>query len=220
MNNLLQRRADKAVQLNYKLQSVKDKYSISSGENKLLAVSIAKNIIKKDDDLSQKIEAKSKKNDIIEQYKLGKISYDDVEDYIEQLDTTYSTITNTTINILTGITAMTAGIAVTASKAKNKGPWIMAASIAAGALAKVGYSLLERSRNNIKGDEINGKQIAKDAFCGALNGAFSGVSAGIGNQITSSYIFRKIGFEATKQAVLATATKQHEKNKYEKSTAY
>lgn len=216
MNNLITRREEKAARLNYNLQHVKDKYAISSGKDSDLSSIVAKNLIEKDENLNEKFQELNKYA-IIEQYKQGKVTYDEVDNFIEKLDTTYSTITKTVINILTGVSAMAAGIGVRAVQGGNKTPVVMAVSILAGMAAKVGLSMLERSRNNIEGDAFDIKQIAKDAACGAINGAFSGISANVGRHVTGAYVGRKFGYETAKQGVMIGALKSYKKHKMEKS---
>lgn len=211
--NFITKRNEKADELEAKLQHVRDKYAITSGKDLNLSTAVAKKVLKKDEKLNKKLGKLDSKDAIIQQYRQGKISYKDADNYIEQLDTTYNAITKTIINVTTGVFAMSAGIAMKAKEAKN--PQIFVATILTGILAKVGLSIFERSQNNIKKDEFDIKQIAKDAVSGAINGAFSGIYTGIGKttQVTGAYVGKRVGFEFVKQTGMVGVQKAQRKNK-------
>ena len=108
----------------------------------------------------------------IEQYKNGEISYEDVQSTIESFDKKQEGAVNIIANAATGLT--TAGIAVATG-----GIGALAVGAAIGGATKAGLKTLDRATNNIEGDALDAKQIAKDGLTGAIDGAISTVTAGM-----------------------------------------
>lgn len=108
----------------------------------------------------------------IEQYKNGEISYKEVQETIDSFDKKQEGAVNLITNTATGLA--TAGFAVITG-----GVGAIAAGAAIGGAAKAGLKTFDRATNEIEGDAIDIKQIAKDGLTGALDGAISTVTAGM-----------------------------------------
>lgn len=113
--------------------------------------------------------------DAIDKYKNGEISFEEAMGEIENFYNKQSSSLDLFSNIATGITAIVAGTAVAATGGA-------AAPIVAGALVgagtKAGFKATDRATNDIKGDALDGKQLAKDALSGALTGGIAVATAG------------------------------------------
>ena len=108
----------------------------------------------------------------IEQYKSGEISYEEAQNTIENFDKKQEGAVNIIANTATGLA--TAGIAVATG-----GVGAIAAGAAIGGATKAGLKTLDRATNSVEGDALDIKQIAKDGLTGAVDVAFSTVTAGM-----------------------------------------
>lgn len=119
---------------------------------------------------------------MLDKYNKGEIGFDEALEVINDFESKQKNATGLLTNILTGI----GGIAV-ATAAASTGPvgWALAFAKGApiGAALKAGLGVLDRATNDIENDELNLKTIAKDAISGAMTGATSAVSSGIGGAI-------------------------------------
>ncbi len=115
----------------------------------------------------------------IENYKSGKISYEEADKIISEFSSKHSGFVNLAANIATGVVAV---LAVGSAVATGGLSLAAAAGIgaAAGALTKTGIKFADRATNKVKGDALDAKQIAKDAVTGAVDGAVSVATMGIG----------------------------------------
>ena len=116
----------------------------------------------------------------IEDYKNGKITLEEAQQKISEFSTKQKNSVNLVANVATGVVAVLAvGSAVlTGGMSLAVGAAIGAA---VGAGTKAGIKLLDRATNKVEGDALDGKQIAKDALSGAVDGAVSIATMGIGS---------------------------------------
>lgn len=119
-------------------------------------------------------------SDAIEDYKNGKITLEEAQEKISEFSTKQKNSVNLVANVATGVVAVLAvGSAVlTGGMSLAVGAAIGAA---AGAGTKAGLKFLDRATNQVEGDALDGKQIAKDALSGAVDGAISVATMGIGS---------------------------------------
>ncbi|MBQ8887181.1 MAG: hypothetical protein IJY61_05705 [Candidatus Gastranaerophilales bacterium] len=115
--------------------------------------------------------------DAIQQYKQGKISFEEAEAKINEYKTKQDGSVNLFSNIATGVAAILAGTAV-ATTGGLATPLV--AGILAGAGMKAGVKTVDRATNKVEGDALDGKQIAKDALSGAVTGGIAVATAGTG----------------------------------------
>lgn len=123
---------------------------------------------------------------MLDKYKNGEISFEEAVNYLDEFDSKQETMSNLLSNIVTGVGA----IAIAGA-----GPVGWAAAFAAGApigaAIKTGIGILDRATNDVEGDALNGKQIAKDAISGVLTGAASAVSS------SQCFIYKGLGLDKT-----------------------
>ena len=114
---------------------------------------------------------------IIEQYEQGDISFEAAEAAINNYDLKSESSLNLFANILTGCAALAAAASVAATGGMTAP---IVAGILAGAGTKTVFKGFDRATNDIKGDTIEAKQLAKDALSGALTGGIAVATAGTG----------------------------------------
>lgn len=121
-------------------------------------------------------------NDAIEKYKKGEISFDEAMSEIEKFDKKQDSSLDLFSNIATGVAAIgvaTVSAAAIVASGGTATPLVLAAiGAGTGAVAKVGFKATDRATNDVDGDALNGKQIAKDALSGAVTGGLSVATAG------------------------------------------
>lgn len=126
--------------------------------------------------------SKSDCEGMLDKFNKGEISFDEALEIINEFESKQENATGLFTNILTGI----GGIAI-ATTAAASGPvgWAMAFAKGApiGAAIKTGIGVIDRATNKIDNDELDFKTMAKDAISGAMTGATSAVSSGIGGAI-------------------------------------
>lgn len=117
--------------------------------------------------------------DVIKQYKHGKITFEEAINTINDYHQKQSNMTDLFANITTGIASIAL---VTAAVAGGPIGWMTALALGApvGAAVKTGLKMADRATNNIKDDEFDSKAITKDVVSGAVTGMTSAVSSGIG----------------------------------------
>ncbi len=124
---------------------------------------------------------------MLQKFNSGEISFEEAVEYIDNFDTKQENMSGLLSNILTGTVAIASTILTIGT-----GPigWTVALLKGApiGAAVKTGINLLDRATNNIEGDELDVKQIAKDVVSGAMTGATSAVSSGVGAGIKAGKI--------------------------------
>ena len=100
---------------------------------------------------------------MLEKYKNGQISLEEAMEYIEDFEKKQENAVNLISNIATGI-----GSIALATTAVAGGPigWGLALAKGApiGAAIKTGLKTLDRATNNVEGDELDGKELIKDAI--------------------------------------------------------
>lgn len=127
---------------------------------------------------------------MLEKYKNGEISFDEAVNYLDEYDSKQETMSGLLSNIITGIGAIavattTAGVGLGFLPAFKAGAPI-------GAAIKAGVNFLDRATNDIEGDALDAKQIAKDAISGAITGTTSAVASGVGAGIRHGNITESI----------------------------
>lgn len=129
----------------------------------------------------------------------GQMSYEEAYNNVLK----YQSKQKGAVNIISGILSGTLAAAAVgfmpsgASKAKT----ILAAA-GVGAAAKSGIKTADRATNNVQNDALNPKLIVKDGMSGALDGAVSAATIGIGKDAVLS---AKTKTEAIKQGAVAGA---------------
>lgn len=118
---------------------------------------------------------------MLEKYNNGEISFEEAINYLDEFDSKQETMSGLLSNILTGVGA----IAVATTTAGTGLGFLAAFKAGApiGAALKSGINIIDRATNDIEGDALDGKQIAKDAISGALTGTTSAVASGVGTGI-------------------------------------
>ena len=123
-------------------------------------------------------------NKAIEDYKSGKISFEQAEAKINEYKNKQESSVNLFSNIATGAVAILAGTAVIATG----GLAAIGVGAATGAIAKAGIKTVDRATNKVEGDALDGKQIAKDALSGAVTGGIGVATAGTaGNPFNNGF---------------------------------
>ena len=119
-------------------------------------------------------------------YQRGEVSLNQAIEYINSFDSKQSEMADLGANILTGVGA----IALATCMVTGPIGWVAALTFGApvGALLKTGIKLLDRASNDVKGDEFDGKQMAKDFISGAVTGMTSAVWSGVGEGIKAGKI--------------------------------
>jgi len=111
----------------------------------------------------------------IEQYQDGEITYEEALDAIESFEEKQEGAVDIISNTASGVA--TAGIAA-AGVATGGGAIVLGAAV--GGVVKAGLKTADRATNEIEGDALDAVQIAKDGITGAVDGAISIATAGIG----------------------------------------
>lgn len=139
----------------------------------------------------------SKCEKAIEDFKNGKISYEEASSAISEFQEKQKNSVNLVSNIATGV----ATVAVLGSAVMTGGLslGIIAAAAGVGAATKAGLKFADRATNKVKGDALDGKQIAKDALSGAVDGAVSVATMGIGSAAVTG---KTVATQSIKQTII------------------
>lgn len=137
----------------------------------------------------------------IEDFKNGKITYEEADTIISEFSTKQENSVNLISNIATGITAV---VAVGTAVATGGLSLVAGAAIGAGvgAATKAGLKFADRATNKVKGDALDAKQITKDALSGAVDGAVSVATLGIGAGAVTA---KNVATQTLKQTVIQGA---------------
>ena len=109
--------------------------------------------------------------DAIEKYKKGEMTFEEAMSEIEKFSNKQSSSLDLFSNIATAAAALAATVA-------TGGVAGIAIGAAVGAGTKAGFKAADRATNDIKGDALDGKQLAKDALSGAVTGGIAVATAG------------------------------------------
>ena len=136
----------------------------------------------------------------IEQFKNGEISYEEADSIISGFSEKQKSSVNLIANIATGLAA----VAVVGSAVMTGGLslGVIAAAAGAGAATKAGLKFADRATNKVEGDALDGKQILKDSLSGAVDGAVSVATMGIG---TAAVTGKTVAQQTLKQTVIEGA---------------
>lgn len=139
----------------------------------------------------------SKCEKLIEDFENGKISYEEASSAISEFQEKQKNSVNLVSNIATGV----ATVAVLGSAVMTGGLslGIVAAAAGVGAATKAGLKFADRATNKVKGDALDGKQIAKDALSGAVDGAVSVATMGIGSAAVTG---KTVATQSIKQTII------------------
>lgn len=177
--------------LNAQLQSVKDEQG---------AISSLWNGIKCLTNIGSSTEKCEK---AIEQFKNGEISYEEASATIAEFQTKQASSVNIAANVATGITAVAAvGTAIVTGGLSPVAGAAIGAGV--GAATKAGLKFIDRATNKVEGDALDGKQITKDALSGAVDGAVSVATMGIGSTAVTG---KTVAEQTLKQTVIQGAKK-------------
>lgn len=134
----------------------------------------------------------------IEEYKKGKITFEEAEAKIQEYKTKQDSSLNLFSNIATGAAAIIAGTAI----ATTGGLALpIVTGILTGAATKAGFKATDRATNKVEGDALDGKQLAKDALSGAITGGIAVATAGTGGNAFNN------GFKIGGKTVIDGGTK-------------
>lgn len=146
--------------------------------------------------------SKAKCEDAIEQYKAGEITYDEALEKIEKFGEKQDNSLNLFANIAVSALSIAAATVTTVLTGGAATPLLVAAvGAGVGAVTKAGIKTVDRATNEIKGDALDGKQIAKDALTGAVTGALAAKTMGNGKAVANHDIKKAILTNAPKCAV-------------------
>ena len=182
-----------------KIQSLESK--LSEAKNKQGVVGSLWNGIKNITGLGS---STNKCEQAIEDYKNGKISYDEAESIISGFDSKQESSVNLAANILTGVAAtLVVGSAVLTG---GLSLGVIAGAAAVGAGTKAGLKFLDRATSKVEGDAAHAKQIAKDSLSGAVDGAVSVATMGMGTTaVTAKTAVQQTLKETVKQGIISGA---------------
>jgi len=124
-------------------------------------------------------------NEAIEKYKNGEITFEEASAEIDEFAAKQSSSLNLFSNIATSILAIGAIAAVTVATGGVGTAAAIAIGAGIGAVAKTGFKLTDRATNDIEGDALDGKQMAKDALSGAVTGGMAAATMGTAGSATS-----------------------------------
>lgn len=129
----------------------------------------------------------AKCDEAIERYKNGEITFEEASQMIDEFGTRQESSLNLFSNIATSIAAIGTVAAVVATVATGGllAPVAIAVGAGAGALTKAGFKTIDRATNEVEGDALNGKEIAKDALSGAVTGGIAVWSMGTASTASS-----------------------------------
>lgn len=113
----------------------------------------------------------NKIEDKITQYENGEISYEEVQESINKFEQKQKGMTDIIANTTSGL--------ITAGAVIATGGVGLIAGAAIGGGVKAGLKTLDRATNNIDGDAIDIKQMAKDGITGAVDGVMTIATAGM-----------------------------------------
>ncbi len=126
----------------------------------------------------------AKCDEAITQYENGEITYDEAAEIIDNFGKKQDSSLNLFANIATSIAAIAAVAVVTVATGGAALPVIAAVGVGAGAatgaVTKAGFKTADRATNEVEGDALDGKQIAKDAISGAVVGTTAAATMGTG----------------------------------------
>ncbi len=116
----------------------------------------------------------------IEQYQNGEITYEEAEQIINEFGAKQDSSLNLFSNITTSIAAIgtVAAVAATIATGGLAAPAAIAIGAGAGALTKAGFKAADRATNEVEGDALDGKELAKDALSGTVTGGLATFSMG------------------------------------------
>ncbi len=118
--------------------------------------------------------------EFINKYKNGEISFEEAMAELDKFDKKQDSSLNLFANIATSIVALGAVAAATVLTGGAALPVLATVGIgaAAGGATKVAFKLTDRATNEVKGDAVDAKTIAKDALSGAVTGGIAVATAG------------------------------------------
>ena len=124
----------------------------------------------------------NKVENTINDFENGKITYEQaystLQSFREKQKSGVDIITNTVSGVLTGFaTVFTGGIGIAA----------IGLGSLSGGIIKSGFKFLDRATNDVVGDALDGKQLAKDFITGAADGAASVATGGMNGRISSTF---------------------------------
>ncbi len=140
----------------------------------------------------------------IQDYKNGKISYEEADSIISGFSQKQKNSVNLVANIATGVAA----VAVVGSAFLTGGLslGVVAGAAAVGGATKAGIKFLDRATNKKTGDALDAKQITKDVLTGAVDGAVSVATMGIGaTTVTAKTVAEQTLKETIKKGAIAGA---------------
>ncbi len=124
---------------------------------------------------------------MLEKFNSGEVSFEEAARYIDSFENKQENMSGLLSNILTGVGAIATTILTAGTGSIGWGLALLKGA-PVGALLKTSINLLDRSTNDVSGDEFDFKQITKDAISGAMTGATSAVSSGVGLGIKTGKI--------------------------------
>ena len=124
---------------------------------------------------------------MLNKFNAGRVSFQEAVEYIDEFQDKQKNMSGLLSNVLTGVGAIASTI-FTAGTGTILWKTAIACGAPIGAALKTSINLIDRATNNIEGDELDIKQMAKDAISGAMTGTTSAVSSGVGAGIKAGKI--------------------------------
>ena len=124
---------------------------------------------------------------MLNKFNEGRVSFQEAVEYIDEFQNKQENMSGLLSNVLTGVGAIASTI-FTAGTGTILWKTAIACGAPIGAALKTSINLIDRATNNIEGDELDIKQMAKDAISGAMTGTTSAVSSGVGAGIKAGKI--------------------------------
>lgn len=151
--------------------------------------------------------SEAKCEEVIKKYKKGEVTFEEaleeIEKYGQKQDNSLNLFANIAVSVLS-ITAATAATVLTGGAATPL--LITAIGAGVGAVTKAGFKAADRATNEVEGDALDGKQIAKDALTGAITGAIAAKTMGNGRAVDNHDIKKAILTNAPRCAVTGLKT--------------
>lgn len=136
----------------------------------------------------------------IEDFKNGEISYEEADSMISKFSTKQKNSVNMVANVATGLAAVVVLGSAVLTGGLSLG--IVAAAAGVGAATKAGLKFADRATNKKEGDALDAKQITKDALSGAVDGAVSVATMGLG---TTAVTGKTVAQQTIKQTIIQGA---------------
>lgn len=146
----------------------------------------------------------AKCDEAIEKYKNGELTFEEASAEIDKYASKQDSSLNLFSNIATSVAAIGAVAAATVLTGGIGAVAAIAIGAGTGALTKTGFKLSDRATNEVEGDALDAKQIAKDTLSGALTGGLATYTMGTA-EVASKVAAETVAGSAVKNGVKTAA---------------